>query len=94
MEPFIGQIQYFPWYFAIRDWAFCNGQLLSVKQYPALYSLLMNIYGGDGINTFALPDLRKFKAPGLEYQVGEKLPDGSPYMKAFIALNGIYPSRD
>lgn len=94
MEPFIGQIQYFPWYFQVRDWAFCNGQLLPIQQNTALFALIGTYYGGDGVHNFALPDLREFKSPGVEYQVGEKLPNGKPYMKAQIALFGIFPSRD
>lgn len=44
--------------FAPRNWAFCNGQILSIAQYQALFSLLGTTYGGDGRTTFALPDLR------------------------------------
>ena len=58
MEPFIGQIIMFGGNFAPRGWAFCNGQLLAISQYSALFSLLGTFYGGDGRTTFALPDLR------------------------------------
>ncbi|MDO7172888.1 phage tail protein [Mariniflexile sp. AS56] len=58
MEPFIGQIQAFGFNFAPRGWAQCNGQLLAIAQYQALFSLLGTTYGGDGRTTFALPDLR------------------------------------
>jgi len=44
--------------FAPRGWAFCDGQLLAISQYDALFSLLGTIYGGDGRTTFGLPDLR------------------------------------
>jgi microcystin-dependent protein len=44
--------------FAPQDWAACNGQLLPISQYEALYSLLGTTYGGDGMNTFGLPDFR------------------------------------
>ena len=47
-----------PYSFAPRGWAFCNGQLLSIAQNSALFSLLGTTYGGDGVTTFALPDLR------------------------------------
>lgn len=57
-EPFIGQIQPFGFNFAPRGWAMCNGQLLSISQNTALFSLLGTIYGGDGRTTFGLPDLR------------------------------------
>ena len=58
MEPFIGQIQAFGFNFPPRGWAFCNGQLLSISQNTALFSLLGTTYGGNGQTTFALPDLR------------------------------------
>ena len=58
MEPFIGQIQPFGFNFAPRGWAKCDGQILSIAQNTALFSLLGTTYGGDGRTTFALPDLR------------------------------------
>lgn len=58
MEPFLGEIRFFPFPFAPKGWAFCNGALLPINTYQALYSLLGVAYGGDGKNTFALPDLR------------------------------------
>ncbi|MGB0789047.1 MAG: phage tail protein [Marinirhabdus sp.] len=58
MEPFIGQIQAFGFNFAPRGWAKCEGQLLSINENTALFSLLGTIYGGDGRTTFGLPDLR------------------------------------
>ena len=57
-EPFIGEIQLFPFGFAPRGWAQCNGQLLPINQYQALFALLGTTYGGNGQTTFALPDLR------------------------------------
>jgi microcystin-dependent protein len=57
-EPFVGQITMFGGNFAPRGWAFCDGQLLSIAQFTALFSLLGTIYGGDGRTTFALPDMR------------------------------------
>ncbi len=57
-EPFIGEITMFAGNFAPRGWAFCDGQLLSVSQNDALFSILGTIYGGDGRTTFGLPDLR------------------------------------
>jgi len=79
MEPFIGQVELFAFTFAPPGWAACEGQLLSISQYTALFSLLGTTFGGDGQTTFALPDLRG-KAPG----------DGLTYS---IALQGIFPSR-
>ncbi|SIT12251.1 phage tail protein [Belliella pelovolcani] len=58
MEPFIGQIMMFAGNFAPRGWAFCEGQLLPISSYSALFSILGTTYGGDGRTTFALPDLR------------------------------------
>ena len=58
MEPFIGQISTVAFPFAPRGWALCNGQLLPIAQNQALFSLLGTTYGGNGIQTFALPDLR------------------------------------
>lgn len=57
-QPFVGQIQSFGFNFAPRNWALCNGQLLSIAQNTALFSLLGTTYGGNGQTTFALPDLR------------------------------------
>ncbi|HVH80613.1 MAG TPA: tail fiber protein [Stellaceae bacterium] len=55
--PYLGQIMIFGGNFAPRGWAFCNGQLMSIQQNTALFSLLGTYYGGNGISTFALPDL-------------------------------------
>ncbi len=57
-EPFVGEIRMFAGNFAPRNWAFCDGQLLSIASNDALFSLLGTIYGGDGRTTFGLPDLR------------------------------------
>ena len=57
-EPFIGEIVMFAGNFAPRGWAFCQGQLLSIAQNTALFSILGTTYGGNGQTTFALPDLR------------------------------------
>jgi microcystin-dependent protein len=57
-EPFIAEIKMFAGNFAPRGWAFCQGQILSIAQNTALFSLLGTMYGGDGRTTFGLPDLR------------------------------------
>lgn len=57
-SPFVGEIRLFAGNFAPLNWAFCNGQLLSIAQNPVLFQLIGTTYGGDGINTFAVPDLR------------------------------------
>ncbi|NUN12112.1 MAG: phage tail protein [Myxococcales bacterium] len=78
MDPILGQIILFAGNFAPKGWAFCNGQLLSIAQNQALFSLLGTTYGGDGVTTFALPDLRGRapihfgQGPGLSnYSLGE-----------------------
>jgi len=58
MDAYLGQIILFAGNYAPNGWLACNGQLLNINQYEALYSLLGTIYGGDGVTTFALPDLR------------------------------------
>ena len=78
MEPFIGQILLLPYNFAPKGWSPCNGQLLPIAQNQALFSLLGTNFGGDGRTTFALPTLAGPGA-GLSY---------------YIALQGIYPSRN
>ena len=78
-DPYVGEIRNFGFYFVPRGWAPCNGQLLSVNQHDALFSLLGTIYGGDGTTTFGLPDLRgrvsihEGMGPGLtNYRLGQK----------------------
>lgn len=57
-QPFIGEIRMFGGNFPPRGWALCSGQVLSIAQNTALFSLLGTTYGGDGVNTFALPNLQ------------------------------------
>jgi microcystin-dependent protein len=57
-EPYIGEIIMFAGNFAPRGWAFCNGQILSIAQNTALFSILGTTYGGNGQTTFALPNLQ------------------------------------
>jgi len=57
-EPFLGEIRIVGFNFAPRGWAFCNGQLLSIAQNTALFALIGTYYGGDGVQTFALPNLQ------------------------------------
>jgi microcystin-dependent protein len=58
MDPILGQIMMFAGNFAPNGWALCNGQLMSIAQNSALFSLLGTVYGGDGVTTFALPNLQ------------------------------------
>lgn len=57
-DPYIGEIRMFGGNFAPIGWMFCNGQLLSISAYEALFNLIGTTYGGDGQTTFALPDLQ------------------------------------
>jgi microcystin-dependent protein len=57
-EPFIGQISCFACSFSPRNWAYCNGQPLAISQWSALYAVIGTIYGGDGVQTFNLPNLQ------------------------------------
>src|SRR3954468_10150537 len=57
-DPFVAEIRIFPFNFAPKGWAFCNGQLMPISQNTALFSLLGTTYGGDGKSTFALPDMQ------------------------------------
>lgn len=79
MEPFVGQIQLFPFSFAPRGWAACDGSLLQIAENQALYSLIGTTFGGDGMTTFALPDMR-----GKEPVAGTQF---------CIAIHGAFPSR-
>ena len=78
MDPFVAEIRIFPFNFAPKGWAFCNGQLLPISQNTALFSLLGTTYGGDGKSTFALPNLQGSipiqpgRGPGLSiYDLGQ-----------------------
>jgi microcystin-dependent protein len=57
-DPFVAEIRIFPFNFAPKGWAFCNGQLMPISQNTALFSLLGTTYGGDGKSTFALPNIQ------------------------------------
>ncbi|PYS20657.1 MAG: phage tail protein [Acidobacteria bacterium] len=57
-DPFVAEIRIFPFNFAPKGWAWCDGQLLPLSQNTALFSLLGTTYGGDGKSNFALPDMQ------------------------------------
>lgn len=80
MEPFLGQIELFPYQFAPRFWMACQGQTLPIVENQALFSLLGTTFGGDGRTTFGLPDM-----------TGKAPVEGTAY---YIAIEGIYPSRN
>src|SRR5271169_5871618 len=76
--PFLGEIKMFSGNFAPKDWAFCDGQILPISQYTALFSLMGTTYGGNGTSNFALPNLQgcfvmsSGQGPGLSlYDLGE-----------------------
>lgn len=77
---FVGDIQLFPFNFAPREWATCEGQIITIQSNPTLYSLLGTKFGGDGRTTFGLPNLK----------------DASPVpeMHYCISTQGLYPPRD
>jgi microcystin-dependent protein len=89
-EPFLGEIKILPYNFAPRGWAFCAGQILSIQQNTALFSLLGTQYGGNGINNFQLPNLQGAVAihagdgPGLTpYSNGES--DGTENVTVLLS---------
>jgi len=78
-DPFVAEIRIFPFNFAPKGWAWCDGQLLPLSQNTALFSLLGTTYGGDGKSTFALPNLQGAapmhpgQGPGLSlHDLGER----------------------
>ena len=78
-DPFVAEVRIFPFNFAPRGWAFCNGQLLPISQNTALFSLLGTTYGGDGKSNFALPNMQgnapmhPDQGPGLSlHDLGEQ----------------------
>jgi microcystin-dependent protein len=98
--PFLSQISLFGFGFAPRGWALCNGQILPINQNQALFALLGTQYGGNGVNNFALPDLRgrtpmHRSEPGLQGQAvgveavsltSNQLPQHSHALRADAAL--------
>ena len=75
-EPFIGEIMLFTGNYAPAGWAPCDGQTMPIAEYDMLFNLIGTTYGGDGTNTFALPDLRgrvpvnQGAGPGLTAHTG------------------------
>src|SRR5437016_6623328 len=57
-SPYVGQLLLVPYNFAPVGWALCNGQLLAIAENDTLFTLIGTTYGGDGVTTFALPDLQ------------------------------------
>jgi microcystin-dependent protein len=80
MDPFVAEIRIFPFNFAPRGWAFCDGQILPISQNTALFSLLGTTYGGNGASNFGLPNLQgrapmfQGQGPGLSLRdLGENI---------------------
>jgi microcystin-dependent protein len=79
VDALIGTVMLFPYNFAPSGWMLCNGQVLTITQYQALFALIGATYGGDGRTTFAVPNLNGAQPlPTINY---------------YIAVTGIFPSR-
>jgi microcystin-dependent protein len=77
-DYFLGEIRMFPWDWAPKTWALCNGAILGIAQNSALFSLLGTTYGGNGTTTFALPDLRGRVVLGMgQLPAGSYYPEGA-----------------
>jgi len=79
-DQFLGELRAFGFNFAPKGWGFCNGQLLSIQQNAALFSLLGTTYGGNGVTTFQLPNLQS----RVPMHFGQA-PDGTNYTEGEIA---------
>jgi microcystin-dependent protein len=95
MDPFLGQISIFSCNFAPVGWAMCQGQLLSIAQNTALFSLLGINFGGNGTTTFALPDLRSRAPIGFGQGPGlSNYPIGGTGGAENVTINaGSYPAH-
>ena len=109
VEAYVGEIRLFAGNYAPRGWAFCEGQLLPIDRNTTLYALLGTTYGGDSINTFALPDLRDRvpihparggsaigqRAGGAGAAKGSDVKTTSTLaLNYIICLAGVFPDRD
>jgi microcystin-dependent protein len=83
-DQFIGEIHLMSFNFAPKGWALCRGQTLNISQNQALFSLLGTQFGGDGVTTFALPNL----------EAAELQMDPVYGVHYYIALQGVFPSRN
>lgn len=89
MEPYLGQIILFAGDYAPINWAVCDGSLLSIQEYQTLYSLLGTQFGGDGVQTFGIPDLRASLPVGYgQGQVNPKAPGGATLTNRPFASKG------
>ncbi len=88
-DAFVAEIRIFPFNFAPKGWAFCDGQLLAISQNTALFSLLGTQYGGDGKSTFGLPNLQGSVAMHTTQYAGSPLGDfpiGTQAGEDFVTL--------
>jgi microcystin-dependent protein len=107
MTPYLGEIRVFAFNYAPQGWAQCNGQIMPIADFTALFSLLGTVYGGDGNSTFALPDFRN-RAPvhtspdlpmgqdggGVGAQAGAGAVTTPTLSANFcIAIQGVFPPR-
>lgn len=91
MDPWIGEVRIFPYMrYAPQGWLRCDGRTYSIRQYQALFAIIGDTYGGDGINTFKVPDLQgraivgAGQGPGLsEYEIG--VPEGQEQVALTLA---------
>jgi microcystin-dependent protein len=108
-DAMIGELRLFSGNFAPRGWMICDGAELQVAEYSSLYSIIGTYYGGDGRNTFALPDLRGSVPVGAGLSVGENtLTVGQKFkigrsdskgisgvgMHYIICVSGVFPARN
>jgi microcystin-dependent protein len=108
MDPILGEIRVFAFGWTPQGWLPCNGELLSVAEFTALYSLLGTLYGGDGETTFAVPDFRgrapaHQNPPGISMgqmsggeaaQAGSSFPTTATLTANFcICVQGMFPQR-
>ncbi len=107
VEAYAGEIRLMTNRFAPRGWALCDGRLLRAEEYPVLFALLGASYGGDGVITFALPDLRgrlpvgadADRVPGT-FSASASVASGQDVqtqptlaVNYIICLHGIYPDQ-
>lgn len=89
-EPYMGEIRLFSFGIIPHGWAPCEGQLLNINSYQALYSILGTTYGGDGQTTFALPDLRGHAPVGFSGSIPLGYADGQ---ERHILMNNEMPEH-
>lgn len=85
---FLGEIRMFAGTFAPIGWQFCEGQILEINDHLGLFSLIGTIYGGDGRQTFGLPDLRQQEIP---FRTRPDRPNSGP--RYIISIKGEFPER-